>query len=198
MILLLPWLPMLAALGILLIPKGNEDLLKKITVAICSVTSVMVLILFFQFDAARTGYQFVYRFDWVPELGITYQVGLDGINLTLCLLHALVSFAGALVSCYNKERLKEYLFFYLILTGAIYGVFTSLDMFFLYLFYETTLIPLYPMIGIWGSKNKEYGAMKLTIFITTGAVVALFGILLFYQQTGLHTFDLIQIQRHLG
>lgn len=194
MILLLPWIGMLAAVAILLTPRDKENLLRSIAIVSCGLSSLIVLALFLQFNPGQPGYQFVYRYDWVPSLGISYQVGLDGINLTLCVLHALVSFAGALIACKPKEKLKEYLFFYLILTGAIYGVFTVLDIFFLYLFYETTLIPLYPMIGIWGSKNKEYGAMKLTLFITTGAVLALFGLMCLYQQMGASSFDVISLQ----
>ncbi len=193
MILFLPLIPISAALALLLIPKENEKLLRAVALAACGLSFLFTLILLFRFDPAAPGFQFVHRFPWIPELGIQYQVGLDGINLTLCLLHALVSLAGAFVSCRVQDRAKDYLFFYLLLTGAIYGVFTSLDLFFLYLFYEATLIPLYPMIGIWGSKNKEYGAMKLTLYITTGAVLALFGILLLYQKAGMGSFDLIQM-----
>ena len=195
MILALPWLPLLAALGILLIP--SEKIAKTLTLASTAICFFITLALFLKFDPAVAGYQYVYRFDWLPSMGIQYLVGLDGINMTLCLLHALVSFAGAFVATWPKERSREYLFFYLILTGAIYGVFTVLDIFFLYLFYELTLIPLYPMIGIWGSKNKEYGAMKLTIFITAGAVLSLFGILLLYRELGFSTFDLIAIGEKL-
>jgi NADH-quinone oxidoreductase subunit M len=198
MILFLPIIPFLGALAILLLPASGERMLRRITIACCSLSSLLTLFLFSRFDAGQAGYQFVHQFPWLPQLGISYQVGVDGISMVLCLLHALVSFSGAVVSCWPKERLKEYLFFFLLLTGAIYGVFTSLDLFFLYLFYETTLIPLYPMIGIWGSKNKEYGAMKLTIFITSGAVLALFGILAFYAQTGASTFDLIRIRETLA
>lgn len=195
MILLLPWLPFLAAFAVLFVPKEKENVLRFLAIGSSSVCFAITLFLFFAFDRSAAGYQFVHSFKWLPALGIRYQVGLDGINMTLCLLHALVSLAGAFVACWPKDRLKEYLFFYLVLVGAIYGVFTALDLFFLYLFYETTLIPLFPMIGIWGSKNKEYGAMKLTLFITTGAVLALFGILLLYQEFGAATFDLIQIQQ---
>lgn len=216
MILLLPWLPFLAAFAILFVPKEKEGVLKLLAIGSSAACFAITLFLFFTFDRTAAGYQFMHKFEWLPALGISYQVGLDGINLTLCLLHALVSLAGAFVACWPesydsgtlggtghsplrrpKERLKEYLFFYSILVGAIYGVFTSLDLFFLYLYYETTLIPLFPMIGVWGSKNKSYGAMKLTIFITAGAVLALFGILLLYRQLGTPTFDLIQIQQIL-
>lgn len=197
MILFLPWIPLLAAFIILFIPGTKEKLVKNIAVTACGLSFLITLFYLFSYDSAAGGYQFLFRRDWLPAMGIQYQVGFDGINLTLCLLHALVSLAGVLIACNTKERIKEYLFFYLILTGGIYGVFSSLDLFFLYLYYEMTLIPLYPMIGIWGSKNKEYGAMKLTIYITTGAVVALFGILLFYTQSGVGTFDLLAIQNTL-
>ncbi len=198
MIFLLTWVPLIAAFAVLFSPKNNEALLKAITIASTAFCSLLTLYLFVNFNAQTPGFQFEQTLNWLPDLGIRYQVGLDGINMTLCLLHALVSIAGAVVSCWPKENMKKYLFFYLILTGAIYGVFTVTDIFFLYLFYEMTLIPLYPMIGIWGSKNKEYGAMKLTLFITTGAVLTLFGIMLLYRQTGLNSFDLTQIREALA
>jgi len=197
MILLLPWIPLSAALCILLTPSQNQKAIRQITLISCGLSALITLTYLFRFDPTAVGYQFVYSLAWVPSLGIQYQVGFDGINMTMCLLHALVSFAGAFVACQTQERPKEYLFFYLILVSGIYGVFTALDLFLLYLFYEMTLIPLYPMIGIWGSKNKEYGAMKLTIYITAGAVLALFGILYFYNQLGIGSFDLIQIKEVL-
>lgn len=193
MILLLPWIPFLAGALILLTPREEEERLRSIAIGACSLCFLLVLSLFLRFQPSP-GYQFLHQFPWLPALGINYQVGLDGINMTLCLLHALVSLAGSVVSAWPKERLKEYLFFYLILVGSIFGVFTALDLFLLYLFYEMTLIPLYPMIAVWGSKNKEYGAMKLTLFITAGAVLALFGILVLYRKLGMQTFDLIELR----
>ncbi len=197
MIFSLPWIPLLGAITILCIPKNRIALLKSVVLASCGLSFLITLSYLFRFEIGNSGFQFVERLVWLPALGIQYQAGLDGINMTLCLLHAFVSLAGAFVACNTAVRTKEYLFFYLVLVGSIYGVFTILDLFFLYLYYEMTLIPLYPMIIIWGSKNKEYGAMKLTLFITAGAVVALFGILLFYHNLGLETFDLIQIREVL-
>ncbi len=193
MLLLLPWLPILMALVLMAVPSHQEKLLKNLTIGVCLFNFTVVLSYFLRYNIASGGYQFAHSLTWIPSIGIRYQVGLDGINLTLCLLHALVSLAGSFVSGWPKPRLKEYLIFFLILTGAIYGVFTALDMFLLYLFYELTLVPLYPMIIIWGSKNKEYGAMKLTLMITGGAVLALFGLLVFYQNLGAQSFDLIRV-----
>ncbi|MFZ5802347.1 MAG: complex I subunit 4 family protein [Candidatus Omnitrophota bacterium] len=198
MILLLPWLPLAGALALLLTRAGNTRLLKLITLAVCTVCSAIAFYHWVLFDPLKTDYQFVRRFFWIPFLGVYYQVGFDGINLTLTLLHALVSLAGAFVACQTKERLKEYLCYYLVLVAGIYGVFSSLDLFFLYLFYELTLIPLFPMIGIWGSKNRSYGAMKLTLYITAGAVLALFGLLLLYREFGFESFDLITLRQSLA
>lgn len=198
MILLLPWIPFTAAVLVLAVPRSRTDLVRKIAITACGLSFFLTLSLFFEFDIKQTGFQFVHTFAWVPSLGISYQVGLDGINIAFCLLHAFVSFAGAFVSASCQERRKEYLFYYLILTGAIYGVFTVLNLFFVYLYYELTLIPLFPMIGIWGSKNKEYGAMKLTIYITAGALLALFGILLLYHEMGATSFDWLRMMQKLA
>ncbi len=197
MIILLPLIPLLASFIVLFAPDKNEGLVKNLTIGSLAFCFGLTLYFFFNFNAATPGYQFTVDYPWLPALGIRYQAGLDGINLTLCLLHALVSLAGAFISCWPKDRMKKYLFFYLVLCGAIYGVFTVTDIYMLYVFYELTLIPLYPMIGIWGSKNKEYGAMKLTIMITTGAVLTLFGIMLLYREAGLNSFNLVQVQEHL-
>ena len=193
MIFLLTWIPFLAAVLILLTPAAKKSFLRTIAKTGCGLVFVLTVGFLVKFQPTQSGYQFLSRIDWFPALGITYQAGLDGINMTLCLLHAFVSLAGVFVASREETRLKEYLFFYLILVGSIYGVFTSLDLFFLYLFYETTLIPLYPMIGIWGSRDKEYGAMQLTLYITTGAVLALLGILLLYHKAGFGTFNLIHL-----
>lgn len=201
MILLLPWVPLFAAFWVLFIPKDQKNWLRMITLIACAFSSFVTagyFILLLRNPAAAGQFNFVQQYPWLPTFGIQYIVGLDGINMTFCLLHALVSLAGAFVAVSQKERAKEYVFFYLILTGAIYGIFTALDIFFMYLFYELTLVPLYPMIGIWGSKNKEYGAMKLTIFITAGAVLTLAGILMLYQQTGAKTFSYIELLRNVG
>ncbi len=194
MIAALAVIPFLGAGILLCIPSQDERSLKMAALAACGFPFLITLLMLARFHSSLPGYQFQVWLDWLPALGISYHLGVDGINLTLCLLHALVSFAGAFVATSEKQRLKEYLFFYLVLVGSIYGVFTSLDLFFLYLFYETALIPLYPMIAVWGSENKEYGAMKLTLFITAGAVLGLFGILMLYRQIGGQTFDLIQLQ----
>lgn len=194
---LLPLLPLAAALLLLFFPEEKVDFFRQVAIGTTSLCLAATVFLFLRFPAGSGGYSFVFRMAWLPPLGISYQVGVDGMGMTLVLLHALVSTSGAFVSCWIRERVKEYMIFYLILVASIYGVFTSLDLFFLYLFYEMSVIPMYPLIGIWGSQNKEYASMKLTVYITAGAVLALAGILSLYGAAGLNTFDLIAIREVL-
>lgn len=216
MILLLPWVPILAAFLILFSPKENEKFAKILAFASTGFGLGAVLYFFFTFNPQIEGFQFIQDFEWLPALGIRYTAGLDGINLTLCLLLALVSFAGTFLACRpeskasgtlggtgssplrsGKDRLNKFLVFYLVLTGALYGALTVTNIFLIYVFYELTLIPLYAAIGIWGGKNKNDSAMKTALFLGAGAILAFLGILLLYNETRLSTFDFAQIQQYL-
>ncbi|MBI4550464.1 MAG: NADH-quinone oxidoreductase subunit M [Candidatus Omnitrophica bacterium] len=198
MISLLVLFPLIGAAAVLLTARDNPAVIRRVAAWSCGASLLLALLLVFSFDRFAGGVQFEMRRPWVESLGISFHAGLDGISAVMILLHGLVSFSGALVSYSIKERVKEYFVFYLLLVASIYGVFISLDVFFLYLFYEMAVIPMYPLIGIWGSKNKEYATMKLTLFITAGAVLALVGIIAVYQMAGLKSFDLIELQRHFA
>ena len=210
---LLPILPLAAALALIFVPETRKGVFQKTVLWVSGLCLAGALFLFLRFPAGSGDYHFVFRCEWLPELGIQYQGGVDGIGMTLVVLLGLVSTSGAFISLWIRDRVKEYMIFYLILVASIYGVFTSLDLFFLYLFYEMSVIPMYPLIGIWGSQNtvkqyrgvggtysagKDYASMKLTVYITTGAVFALAGILCFYGASGLQTFDLILIRETLA
>ncbi len=197
-LLLLPWISWLAALSLVLIPRQNEQLLKRITLAACAVSSALVLALALRFNVQDTGYQFVTRVDWLPSLGIQYSAGLDGLSLTFCILHAVISLAAVFLAFSVRDRLKEYLVFYLVLTGAFYGVFTSLNMFFLYVFYEMTLLAVYPMIAVWGSGKKEYASIQMAVYTGLGAIILLFGLFLLYQEAGSGIFDLAAMRENPG
>lgn len=195
MITLLPFIPYLAALIILFTPSTQIKLLRWLTIGACGICLAIVLFIADHFVRDLPGFQLVYSWDCFAEMGIKYQVGVDGINLIFCLLHALVAFAGAFVASKIKFRLKEYLFYYLILIGSMFAVFTVLNIFFLYVFYEMTLIPIFAMIGIAGSsqeggKAKERGAIWLMLYMTAGAVLGLFAIFNLYQILGPDFLDL--------
>ena len=189
--------PAVGACLLMFVPKDKLRALKAVALASVSVALFFAGWAFIRYDRAAAGYQFVDKIDWVPQLGIAYHVGIDGINAVLLLMTAILAFCGVIVSCSVKKQLKEYLIFYLFLIAGCFGTFSALNIFFLYFFYETAVVPVFPLIGVWGSGNKEYATMKLTLYLTLGAVVALLAILSLYFMTGLNTFDLPVIEQAL-
>lgn len=195
MIFLLTWVPVLVAFVILFNPK-NESLAKTLAIGSTGFCLALTLYFLFRFNVNFPGFQFTQSIEWLPALGIRYQAGLDGINAVLCLLNALVSFAGIFAACSQKDRLNKHLFFYLLMTGALYGALTMTDLFLMYFSYEVTLIALYAGIGIWGGRNKSDNALKTAVYLGTGAIVGFFGLLLLYRQAGLNTFGFEQVRAH--
>ena len=198
MTLILPWISWITALTLLGIPRQNLRLLKRLTASACLLSAAAVLFMVLNFDG-RSGaeYQFVTRLSWLPALGIDYVSGVDGLGLTFCLLTALVSGASLFSAFTVSDRLKEYLVFFLLLSGAFYGVFTSMNLFFVYVFYEVTLLAVYPMIAVWGTGKKEAAAIQMAVMTGLGAVLALFGLFLLYQQGGPAVFDFEAAPRNL-
>ena len=196
---LVPWLVLIPLLGggiILLLSSKQVLEIRIVAISTTLATFLIAIYLFLKFDPTVTGPQFEVFVPWVRNLGISYHVGLDGIGIVMVLLHSILSLSGAFVSRSIGQNVKSYFIFYLILVASIFGVFISLDLFFLYLFYEMAVIPLYPLIGIWGSQNREYAAMKLTLYSSLGAVIALVGLLSIYLASGLGTFDLVELGRY--
>lgn len=190
--------PAIAGCLLLFVPKDRSDILKKIALAASTISLILAAAAFVFYDRKEGGYQFVDKIEWVRSLGISYHVGVDGISATLLLMTAILGFTGVLISCKVKENLKEYLIFYLFLIVGCLGTLCALDIFFMYFFYETAVIPVFPLIGVWGSGNKEYAAMKLTLYLTFGAVLALVALLALYFTTGLNTFDFVVIEQSLA
>ncbi len=197
---LVPWfvlIPLIGAGIILLWPSKQNSEIRRIAIGTTALTFLCALYLFFTFEPSVASVQFTVYVPWVPSLGISYHAGLDGIGMVMVLLHSILSLSGALISRSIGQNVKSYFVFYLLLVASIFGVFTLLDLFFLYLFYEMALIPLYPLIGMWGSQNRDYASMKLTLYISLGAVIALVGLLALYFTSGIQSFDLIQLGEHV-
>jgi NADH-quinone oxidoreductase subunit M len=123
---------------------------------------------------------------WVEELGISWNVAADGMSVAMLFLTAVVIFAGVLVSASIEDRTKEFYLSLIALVTGVFGVFATRDLFWFYFFYELAVIPMYLLIGIWGSTNREYATMKLTLYLTTGAVAALVGLLMVYFRAWAH------------
>ena len=189
--------PIIGACLLMCAPKDKIRTLHTISLAAVSISLFLALWAFLNYDRSVAGYQFIDKIQCVPALGVAYHVGIDGISAPLLLMTAILAFCGVIVSCSVKKQAKEYLIFYLLLITGCFGTFAALNIFFLYFFYESAVVPVFPLIGIWGSGNKEYAAMKLTLYLTLGAVLALIAILALYFMTGLNTFDLTVIGHSL-
>ena len=137
----------------------------------------------------------IVRIPWVPMLGMEYHLAVDGISLTLALVTGLIAVSAVLFSWDVEHRQNEFFFWLLLVVGGSYGVFFSADLFLLFVFYELVIVPKYFLIAIWGSTNKEYGAMKLTLYSFFGGALVFIGIIAAYAATGsLNLYDLAQFQ----
>ncbi len=191
-------LPTVALGALFFVPSRQVTLIRRISTVGVLLPFLLSLWVFTAYDPALGGFQFIEKIPWVVPFGISYHLGVDGINAVLILLLGLCSFAGILVTQSVKERVKEYYILLLLMIIGTYGAFLSLDIFFFYFFHEVAAVPAFLLIAVWGSGRKEYAAMKLTLYLTAGAAIALVTLIAFYHALGLKTFDLIAIQQHLA
>lgn len=189
-------LPLLTGIVILLLPASEKKAPRVLALISGLVTLLLSIRVYASYDLATGGYQFVQKLDWLPALGISYHVGVDGISLPLILLAGIVTTCGTAISWHIEERPKEFFSYLMFLSASVFGVFCSLDLFMLFFFFELAVFPKYLMILIWGSpKTREYGAMKLTLYLFLGSVVALVGVLAMVFTSGLHTFDMLALEK---
>lgn len=134
-----------------------------------------------------------YSVSWFKPLNICYNVGVDGISVVMLLLSSIIVFTGTFASWQLKPMTKEYFLWFTLLSTGVYGFFISIDMFTMFMFYEVALIPMYLLIGVWGSGNKEYAAMKLTLMLMGGSALLILGILGIYYFSGATTMDITKI-----
>src|SRR5260221_5973448 len=196
--------PIIAAI-ILLIFIHDEQRDEARTIAIVA-TAIILLLSVYVFlnmngvdnlqkaaDKAQQGRTFFIEeinLPWVPALGINFHLGVDGVTAPMVLLTGLAAFCGVLISWRIEDRTREFMAFFLLLVAGVYGVFISIDMFLLFFWYELSIFPMYLLIATWGwPVSREYAAMKLTLYILVGSVVALVGILVMYFAAGLVLCD---------
>jgi len=161
---ILALLPLAAAILLLFLPAAKRNLIRGIALGTSIVTLILSVIVFFAYDTTVAGYQFDFKFDWLPALGIGFHMGVDGIGAAMELMAGLVVFSGVMVSWNIEDRPREFFSFLLFLASSVFGVFGSLDLFQLFIFFELAVFPKYLMIVMWGyPKTKEYGGMKLTL-----------------------------------
>ena len=149
---LLVFLPLVGAIVAPILGRGGRDqLVRQFALAVSLVTFALSIYLWMQFDATSAEYQFVERHAWLPDFGVSYHVGIDGISLLLVVLTTFLTPIALLCSWESVEkRVAAWSFFMLALEAAMIGVFVSLDLFLFYVFWDAMLIPMYFLIGIWG------------------------------------------------
>jgi NADH-quinone oxidoreductase subunit M len=181
------FLPAIAALGIMLIPGEQKEAIRWATLAVTAVVMVLivgVLILPYDkglvFDATNADLQDTFNHSWIPSFSIDYFMGLDGISFPLLVLTGFVSLLAMGASWSIQKFVKGYCVLFLLLETGMLGVFTSLDFFLFYVFWEVMLLPMYFLIGVWGGPRKEYAAIKFFLYTLFGSVLMLIAILMLY------------------
>lgn len=193
---LIIFLPLGAGIAILCMPSARRDWIRNTALGAAGITFLLTLVAYASYNVAQGGYQFEFSADWLPALGISYHVGVNGISLPLVLLAGVVVLTGVLISWRVEDRAREFFAYLMFLGASVLGVFCSLDLFMLFFFFELAVFPKYLMIVMWGSpKTRNYGGMKLTLYLFIGSVIALVGVLAVYFQAGLKTFDMLAIER---
>jgi NADH-quinone oxidoreductase subunit M len=194
---LLVFLPALGAAALLLVPRRAVSLLFYAALGVSLLAFVDSLLIFWRFDPNVADMQMVERLAWIPSYGIEYIVGVDGLSLFLVLLTALIVPIAILASWTIHDKVKEYLFFMLLLETGMLGTLVALDLFLFYVFWELMLVPMYFLIGVWGGQRRIYAAVKFVIYTMTGSLLMLVAIIFLatrnYQVTQTLTFNYLQL-----
>ena len=188
--------PLVAALILLMMPEDRKTEIRVVALVSGAFAMLLSLWVYIQYlTLGLTGYQFIEKYDWLPQFGISLHLGVDGISTPLVLLTGIVMFTGVIISWGIDDRPREFFAFLFILASGVFGVFVALDLFMLFFFYEIAVFPMYLLIAIWGwAKTREYAAMKLTLYLFIGSVVALIGALAMYFTSGMGTFDMLMLE----
>src|SRR5881409_4543406 len=210
---LITWSPFVGALLIMFTARHRPLAVRLIAAVTTGVSMVGALWLYAVYDRDAAGFQFYEKLPLVPPLGISYELGVDGISLLLVLLTSVIIFAGVFASWTITVRSQEFYALLLALVTGVFGVFVALDLFVFFLFYELAVLPMYLLIGIWGSSGevrprgifawayretgvgtKEYAAMKLTLYLLFGSAFILVGILALYVSAGSGSFSFLDFE----
>ncbi len=198
-------IPLAGAIIAMFLPKDRQEPAWYFAIIVSLVTFVLSIIVFARYDYGAGGYQFVREFQWLGEpLNISLHLAVDGIAAPLVLLNGIVLFGAVLISQTITRRPRDFFVLLLALGSGVFGVFVVQDLFFLFFFYELAVLPMYLLIGVWGSstdfvtflRTKEYGAMKLMIFLVAGSVLIWIGILAMYTAAageGSPTFSMVRM-----
>ncbi|PKL51924.1 MAG: oxidoreductase [Nitrospira bacterium HGW-Nitrospira-1] len=192
---LITFVPLLGALLVLALPGTREDIIRWSALVITCIPLLLSLLLFAGFDRSFAGMQFIERYAWIRDFNINVFMGVDGLSMPMALLCSLICPICVLASWNIERGVKGYFFLFLLLEAGMLGVFTALDFFLFFVFWEVMLLPMYFLIGIWGGPRREYAALKFFLYTLIGSVMMLLVIIYFYLASTPHTFDMIELAR---
>ncbi len=192
--------PIIGAIPVFFMSPKNKKVLFDYTLLVTLVEFLLSLFLLKGFKFGLYGFQYEHVYKWIPSIGASFHIGIDGMSLILILLTTFLTALGILSSYnYITHKAKEYVIVMLLMETGMIGVFASLDLLLFYLFWELMLIPMYFLIGIWGHERRVYAAFKFVIYTMAGSALLITGILVLYfynhSVTGVYTFDLLKLYR---
>ena len=190
-------LPIVGALVIILVPKDRERMVRGLGILFTGAALVLAIAIAIGFDYGTDGLQYVLDVNWISAIGARFHVGIDGISMPLYVLTFLLSFLCAVYTWRfvpEPGRTKAFLALMLLLETGMAGTFIAFDLILFFVFWEMVLVPMYFLIGIWGSANREYAAIKFFLYTLFGSVFMLLGFLgLYFSGPEPHTFDLVKL-----
>jgi NADH-quinone oxidoreductase subunit M len=190
-------LPIVGALVIILVPRDRDRMVRGLGILFTGAALVLSIAIAIGFDYGTDGLQFVLDVDWIAAIGARFHVGIDGISMPLYVLTFLLSFLCAVYTWRfvpEPGRTKAFLALMLLLETGMAGTFIAFDLILFFVFWEMVLVPMYFLIGIWGSANREYAAIKFFLYTLFGSVFMLLGFLgLYFSGPDPHTFDLVKL-----
>lgn len=194
---LITFIPLVGAAIIMFIPRERSGAIKWTSVLISLIPLALSVWLWFHYNSSGVqfphGAQFMVKIPWIPQIGVSYMIGVDGVSVPLIFLTALLMTLSLIYSLFIEVRPKEYFWLFLVLETGMLGTFAALDFFLFYVFWELTLVPMYFLIGIWGGPRREYAAIKFFLYTLVGSVAMLLAILAMYFHTSPHTFDMLKM-----
>lgn len=202
---LIAFSPLIGIIILLFINKQKAGVIKGIGIAVTLIPLVLALVLFAGFDFDKQGYQYEESIKWIEFpievsdhqfMQINYELGVDGLAVSLIVLTAIIGTLAAIASIYIKKRWKEYFILFFLLQVGMFGVFMSKNLFLFFIFFELTVIPMYFLIGIWGYVKRESAANNFLIYNGIGSAVMLIAFVALFMNTG--TVDILALQMHVA
>lgn len=186
------WLPIIAALALIFVRRDDQATPRGLATLVMAAQVILVIAMWLGYEGG-SGFAYVENISWLPAIGASYSLGVDGIGLSMVALAAVIGLIASVAAYSITERVRDFYLYMLLLQGGVMGVFTALDYLLFFVFWELVLVPMYFLIGIWGHDRREYAAVKFFIYTMVGSVLMMVSILALYFYTGAETFDMATI-----